>query len=44
MKPNDVDVMVVVVIGRFWHTLHSVTPAGHPGPDPSHRPNPRTSP
>ena len=34
----------VVIIGRFCSTLHSVTPAGHPGPAPSHRPNPRLSP
>jgi len=34
----------VVVIWRFCPTLHSVTPAGHPGPAPSPRPNPRLSP
>ena len=30
----------VVVIGEFWTTLHPVTPAGHPGPVSSPRPNP----
>jgi len=31
---------IVVVIGCFCRTLHSVTPAGHPGPAHSPRPNP----
>ena len=31
---------LVVVIGEFRPTLHSMTPAGHPGPAPSPRPNP----
>ena len=30
----------VVVIGQFWRLLHSVTPAGHPGPAFSPRPSP----
>jgi len=44
LKRPIIHAISVVVIWRFWPTLHSVTPAGHPGPAPSPRPNPRLSP
>ena len=39
-KEEEKKEKLVVVIGEFWTTLHPVTPAGHPGPASSPRPNP----
>ena len=39
-KPERAKRTRVVVIGQFCRTLHSVTPAGHPGPAFSPSPSP----